>query len=187
MWKRTKNNGEEEDPKELLSQSPILQKNKQRPRNVCQDYKAKEPQSHTWSWDWLANTFPAPQSSPRGGPILAEMRGEERDLVDGQHLTPTQKCQRPVDHSRGRLAGNHQASACSISTWECFCSFLSLKIVQAWATGLSLNPPLAGRLHKWHLIMLNTAARGRTKTAIKTANASDLHKTRMPQGIKSKS
>jgi hypothetical protein len=51
MWKRTKNNGEEEDPKELLSQSPILQKNKQRPRNVCQDYKAKEPQSHTWSWD----------------------------------------------------------------------------------------------------------------------------------------
>lgn len=100
MWKRAKNNGEDEDPKELLSKNPILQKNKQRPRNVCHDYKAKEPQSHTWSWDRLTNMFSCPQSS-QGVPIHAEMQGEERDLVDAQHLTPTQTCQSSVDHSRG--------------------------------------------------------------------------------------
>jgi len=42
---RAKNNGEEKDPKELLSQNPTLQKNKQRLRNTCQGYKAKEPRA----------------------------------------------------------------------------------------------------------------------------------------------
>lgn len=88
---RAKNNGEEEDPKELLSPNPTLQKNKQRPRNACQGYKAKEPQSQTWSWDRLIYTFPT--CSPPKEHLFLQRCRERRGLVDWQYLTPTQKGQ----------------------------------------------------------------------------------------------
>lgn len=59
--------------------------------------------------------FSCPQSSQEV-PIPAEKQEEERSLVAGQRLTPIQKCQQSVDHSRGRLAGNRQALAYSVST-----------------------------------------------------------------------
>lgn len=70
---RAKNDGEEKDSKELLSQNPTLQKNKQRPRNTCQGYKAKVSRSQTWSCDRLINIFPA-HSPPKKHLFLQRCR-----------------------------------------------------------------------------------------------------------------